>query len=241
MKFYLKILFGILLILLLIRSAKILNKNSPSHQSPENLKRNIGTHGDDDSDFNDVSTDEEDKAKKTKGTPVTIKSSNEPATTPTFSLAKNIILIPAQSYNKSFAGNEIVFRFESVKNYINNKIQVKMLDSNGNFEKNMNTFKQKIKEFEKNFTILFSEWVKIFRNSKETNLLYLYDDIFQPFILLVSDSNIVLNRNTVSGINTITASKGFLNLCSLLFLDQNRQIDKKVTDFWLNIFELTNV
>ena len=115
-----------------------------------------------------------------------------------------------------------------------------MLDSKGNFEKNMNTFKKNIKKFEKNFTLLFSNWLNLFRNSKETDFLNQYDYIFQPFILLVSDHNIVLNRNTVLGINTIKASKDFLNLCSLLFLAENKQIDKKETKFWLKIFEITN-
>ena len=104
----------------------------------------------------------------------------------------------------------------------------------------MNTFKRNIKKFEENFTLLFSNWVNLFRNSKETDFPYPYDYIFQPFILLVGDHNIVLNRNTVSGINTIKASKDFLNLCSLLFLAENKQIDKIVTNFWLKIFEITN-
>lgn len=148
----------------------------------------------------------------------------------------SIILIPEKSYNRSFAGNDIEFRIFSV----DTAVQVKMLDSNGNFEKNMSTFKKNIKKFEKNFTLLFLNWVTLFENSNEI-YFRTYDYIFQPFNLLVSNHNIVLNRNTVFGINTIKASKDFLNLCSLLFLFKNKQIDKEVINFWLKIFEITKV
>lgn len=210
------IIIGILQLFILTISTNILNKNSPNNSSSKQSKSKIHRHTD-----------------RLPGEPGAV---DKPVAAPTFPLVNSIILIPAKSYNRSFEGNDIVFRLESV----NSRVKVKMLDSNGNFEKNMNTFKQNIKKFEKNFTILFSNWVELLRNSKETDFPYPYDDIYQPFTLLVGDHNIVLNRNTVPGINTIKASKDFLNLCSLLFLVANKQIDEKVTDFWLKIFKITN-
>jgi hypothetical protein len=226
---YLLILIGILLVVVLTISTNILNKNSHNNSSSKQSQSKLHRH-------TDKLISEPVATVETAATDKPV-ASDEPVAAPTFRLVKNIILIPEKSYNRSFAGKDIVFRLESV----NNSVQVKMLDSKGNFEKNMDTFKQNIKNFEKNFTILFSNWLNLFRNSKETDFPYPYDDIFQPFILLVGDHNILLNRNTVLGINTIKASKDFLNLCSLLFLDANKQIDEKVTKFWLKIFEITNV
>ena len=99
---YLLILTGILLVVVLTISTNILNKNSPNDSSLKQSQSKINRPTD--------KVISEPTATVETAVVDNPTAGDEPAAAPSLRLFKNIILIPAKSYKKSFAGKDIVFR-----------------------------------------------------------------------------------------------------------------------------------